>query len=129
MSQRLIRVNELLKREIAEDLFRLQPPGFQIGTVTVTRVETAPNLRQARVYVSVFNEPGEQSTETAVRWLNRHHAEIQKMVCARVKLKYTPRLHFKADYSLEQGDRVLALLSEIEEESASEGEAADEPQL
>lgn len=113
MSQRLARVNELLKREIAEDLFRLRPRDFEIGALTVTRVDVSPNLRHAAVYVSVFGY--EDRRAQIISYLNNNHAAIQQMVCKRVKLKYTPKLVFKCDTSLEQGDHVLTLLNELEE--------------
>ena len=114
MSNRLIRINELLKREIAEDIIRLQPPGFSLSSVTVTRVDISPDLREATVHVSVFNEDDE-TVATIVRYLNKKHADIQKMVFRRVKLKYTAKLYFKADNSLEEGDHVLNLLAALEE--------------
>ncbi len=114
MSNRLTRINELLKREIAEDIIRLQPPGFSLSSVTITRVDISPDLREATVHVSVFNEDDETVT-AIVRYLNKKHADIQKMVFRRVKLKYTAKLYFKADNSLEEGDNVLNLLAELEE--------------
>lgn len=114
MSNRLTRVNELLKREIAEDIRRLQPPGLSMTSVTVTRVDINQDLRAATVYVSVFNEDDETAT-AIVRYLNKNRANIQKMVCKRVKLKYTAKLTFKGDTSLEEGDSVLNLLADMEE--------------
>ncbi|MFC1467185.1 30S ribosome-binding factor RbfA [Verrucomicrobiota bacterium] len=114
MSNRLTRVNELLKREIAEDIMRLQPPEFSMASVTVTRVDVSPNLRSATVFVSVFNED-EETTTAIVRYLNKNRANIQKMVCSRVKLKYTAKLSFKGDTSLVEGDSVLNLLADMED--------------
>lgn len=114
MSNRLTRVNELLKREIAEDIMRMNPAGFAMTSVTVTRVDVSPDLRTATVYVSIFNADEETATEV-VRYLNKKRADIQKMVCRRVKLKYTPKLSFKGDTSLEEGDSVLNLLADMEE--------------
>lgn len=109
----MTRVNELLKREIAEDLMRMQPSGFSMSNITVTRVDVAPDLRSATAYVSIFNEDDETSVN-AVRYLNKNHGYIQKMVSSRVKLKYTPKLSFKADTSLVEGDSVLNMLADME---------------
>lgn len=113
---RLVRVNELLKREIAEDLYRnFAGSDFDSGSVTVTRVECAPDLRDANVFVSIFGHEDER--EGMINYLNRHRQEIIRLMVKRVKLKYTPRLHFILDESLEGGDNILAMLAEMEREN------------
>ena len=112
----MTRVNELLKREIAEDIRRLQPADFNMTSVTVTRVNVTSDLRQATVFVSVFNESDETVTEI-IRYFHKNRGNIQKMVSSRVKLKYTPKLEFKADHSIEEGDSVLNMLADMEQNS------------
>ena len=113
---RLVRVNELLKREIAEDLYRnYAGSDFDASAITVTRVECAPDLRDANVFVSIFGH--EDHREGMINYLNRHRQEIIRMMVKRVKLKYTPRLHFVLDESLEGGDNILAMLDEMEREN------------
>ncbi|HKL20279.1 MAG TPA: 30S ribosome-binding factor RbfA [Tichowtungia sp.] len=112
-NSRIIRVNELLKREIADDILRLfSGSRFDTGAVTVTRVETAPDLRDANVHVSIFGHENERTE--MIRFLNRHRKEIQARMSKHVKIKYTPRLHFKHDSSLEEGDRVLGILETLD---------------
>lgn len=112
-SARIIRVNELLKREIAVDIPRLfANSNFDTAAVTITAVETGSDLRDATVYVSIFGH--EETREGMIRFLNRHHAEIQARMSKRVILKYTPRLYFKLDESIESGDRVLGILSQLD---------------
>lgn len=112
-NSRIIRVNELLKREIADDILRLfSGTQFDTGAITVTRVETAPDLRDAGVFVSIFGHEDERVD--MIRFLNRHRKEVQTRLNKNVKIKYTPRLHFKHDTSLEEGDHVLGLLSELD---------------
>ena len=112
-SGRIIRVNELLKREIADDILRLfSSTKFDTGSITVTRVETAPDLRDANVYISIFGH--EEERIEMIRFLNRHRKDVQTRLSKNVKIKYTPRLHFKHDSSLEDGDRVLGILSELD---------------
>lgn len=112
-SLRIIRVNELLKREIAVDIPRLFiNTEFDTAAITVTRVETAPNLRDAAVYVSIFGHEDERSE--MLRFLNTRRKEIQSRMSRNVTLKYTPKLHFKADHSIENGDRVLEILSDLD---------------
>jgi ribosome-binding factor A len=113
---RLVRVNELLKREIAEDLYRnFSMTDFDASAVTVTRVDCAPDLRDANVYVSIFGHEDER--DGMIRYLNRHRQEIIRLMVKRVKLKYTPRLHFILDESIEGGDHILSILAEMEREN------------
>jgi len=119
-SGRIIRVNELLKREIAADIFRLFANGrFDTDAITVTRVETAPDLRDANVYVSIFGH--EEERVDMIRFLNRHRKAVQARMSKNVKIKYTPRLHFKHDTSIETGDRVLGILSQLDIPKDDEG--------
>lgn len=113
---RLVRVNELLKREIAEDLYRhFAMTDFDASAVTVTRVECAPDLRDANVHVSIFGHEDERGR--MIGYLNHHRQEIIRMMVKRVKLKYTPRLHFMLDESIESGDHILSILAELEREN------------
>lgn len=113
---RLVRVNELLKREIAEDLYRnFSMTDFDAAALTVTRVECTPDLRDANVFVSIFGH--EDNRDGMIRYLNRHRQEIVRMMVKRVKLKYTPRLHFVLDESIEGGDHILSLLADMEREN------------
>lgn len=113
---RLVRVNELLKREIAEDIHRnFSQSDFDCGSLTVTRVECAPDLRDANVYISIFGHEDER--DRMIAYLNRHRQEIIRLMIKRVKLKYTPRLHFVLDESIEGGDRILSMLAEMEREN------------
>lgn len=124
-STRIIRVNELLKREIAMDLPRLFAGGeFDTGAITVTRVETAPNLRDATVYVSIFGH--EEERNGMIRFLNGHRKEIQQRMSRHVIIKYTPRLHFKLDGSIENGDRVLEIMEQLDIPDDEPGEAGND---
>lgn len=113
---RLVRVNELLKREIAEDLYRnFSMSDFDASSLTVTRVECTPDLRDANVFVSIFGH--EEERNRMIGYLNRHRQEIVRLMVKRVKLKYTPRLHFILDESIEGGDHILSILAEMEREN------------
>ena len=113
---RLVRVNELLKREIAEDIHRnFSLSDFDTAAVTVTRVECAPDLRDANVFISIFGHEDER--DRMISYLNRHRQEVIRLMIKRVKLKYTPRLHFVLDESIEGGDRILSMLEEMEREN------------
>ena len=121
MSQRMVRVNELLKREIADDLYRIMnDAGFDLAAVTVTKVITSPDLRHAQVRVSIRGD--EEERMHMFRQLLNHRKDIQKKVGKNVTLKYTPQLKFELDDSLAKGDHVLHILHELEQEEAPDTE-------
>ena len=110
---RIIRVNELLKREIGDLLFRVMHANeFDLAAVTITRVETSKDLREARVYVSILGHEDQRPHMLAL--LSRRRGELQRRINKDVTLKYTPRLTFELDTSVEEGDHVLAVLAKLE---------------
>ncbi len=124
-SSRIIRVNELLKREIAADIHHLfSNTQFDTGAITVTRVETAPDLRDAAVHISIFEH--EEERVKMIRFLNKHRKAIQARMSKNVIIKYTPRLRFKLDTSIESGDRVLGILSELDIPEDGPGKAGND---
>lgn len=132
-TQRIDRVNELLQREIAQSLYRIRfDEELDLAKVTVSRVICSPDLRKARVLISVLEtvDPGPTSAEV-VRALNRRRKDIQQMMAAHVVLKYTPHLQFTADDSQEGASRVLDLLDHLppfaEDTAGEDGDAPEEP--
>lgn len=110
---RLTRINELLRREIGECIFRLiHENQFDLAAVTITHVFISSDLRTARVLVSIRCPPNQRPAMLAL--LQRHRPQIQEDIARKVVLKYTPRLSFALDTSLEEGDRVLNLLSTLD---------------
>lgn len=113
---RLTRVNQLLKQEIAESLFRVvNDPGADIASVTVTRVVTSSNLRNAKVYVSIRGDEAHQ--EQLLNLIKHHRKEIQSNIAKHVVLKYTPQVSFELDHSIEKGDHILNLIAKLEDEN------------
>ncbi|MDP6629943.1 MAG: 30S ribosome-binding factor RbfA [Kiritimatiellia bacterium] len=112
----MTRVNELLKREISTALFRMLAPEERVDTaaVTVTHVITSRNLRHARVLISILGHEDERGT--IMSQIRDHRVEIQQWINRNMKLKYTPKLDFELDTSVEQGDHVLGILQEMEDE-------------
>jgi len=113
--KRIDRVNSLLRREIGEALYHVfSGEDFDLAAVTITEVDCAPNLRTAKVMVSVF---GHDDTRTRmISQLSRKAKELQSIINRDLTLKYTPRLQFKLDMSVEKGDHVLDILSRMDEE-------------
>ena len=110
---RLERINSLLKRVIAESMFTvLQGDTVAPGLVTVTEVACGKDLRDATVRVSIFGD--EALKETALRHLKHNARKFQAIINREVRLKFTPRLDFQLDRSLEKGDEVLAIISRLE---------------
>lgn len=111
-SDRMRRVNELLKREIAILVERMDFQ-FPNGVVSISKVDTSPDLRHARVGVSILGG-GEEERQSVLRALRKARGHIQSELAGNVTLKYTPVLEFALDASIESGDRVLAILAEME---------------
>ena len=109
---RLERVNSLLKRVIAEAMFTvMQGDTIQPGFITVTGVSCGKDLRDATVRVSVFGD--DKMKQTAIQHLRHHARRFQEIINREVKIKFTPRLNFQLDLSLEKGDEVLAILNSL----------------
>jgi len=84
----------------------------RIGFATITDVETEPDLRHARVWVSVIGTPAER--DAAIAALSRAMPFIRHELGVRLRIKRIPELHVRLDDTLERGTRVLRLLSELE---------------
>ena len=109
---RLERVNSLLKRVIAESMFSvMQGDSVAPGLITVTGVHCGKDLRDATVSVSVFGD--DALKETAMQHLKHNARRFQQIINREVRMKFTPRLTFKLDLSLERGDEVLAILDKL----------------
>ena len=121
MSQRTERVDELLRQEIGAMLTRdLADP--RLGFTTVTEVETTPDLRHAKVWVSVIGRP-EERTE-AVTALRHAVPFIRHELGRKLRLRRIPELHVVLDDTAERGTRILRLLSELEAGDAAITDAA-----
>lgn len=109
MSTRTVRINELMQREISDILRR----HFQAEAVamTVTEVRVAPDLRDARVFVSIVGSAEVMAEK--LRWLRRQGPFIREELARRIVLKYLPRMQYVLDESTVAGNRVLKILDEI----------------
>jgi ribosome-binding factor A len=120
---RIERVNALIRREIGESLFHIMnEQAFDLAAVTVTHVITSRNLRTARVLVSIRGTEEEKTRMLGL--LRRHRPEIQQTINRDLTLKYTPKLHFDLDRSVEEGDHVLDILTHLDD---GKPEGSDSP--
>src|SRR3954471_19286023 len=109
MAQRMRRVNELMREVIGSAIAaELEDP--RIGFVTVTSVETSPDLRSARVYVSVLGT--EEEREASLAGLRSSHGVLQSTIANGMCMKRTPTLTFEYDDTVERGDRITRLLED-----------------
>ena len=112
MADRMRRVNEAVREVVSARLAEgLRDP--RIGFVTVTSVETSPDLRQARVYVSVLGSDDERAETLA--GLESAHGLLQQTVASELRLKHTPTLQFVFDESIDRGMRISELLDESDD--------------
>lgn len=117
MTERMPRVNQLIKQELADLLtrgLRTELPAF----TTITDVSVTADLRIARVAVSVFGDADDQ--EDVLEILAEESGRLRYEIGKRVRLKYTPELQFKLDHGFEHADRMDELFDEIHESAESE---------
>ena len=106
---RMRRVNEVI-REVLGAAIATDLKDPRIGFVTVTGVETSPDLRAARVYVSVLGS--EEDRERTLEGLSSSHGFLQSRINDELRMKRTPTLTFHYDESVERGTRISRLLDE-----------------
>ena len=110
MSNRTVRVNELIQREIS-DILRKRYQSESVA-ITIAEVRVSPDLRDARVFVAVIGD--EDTAEQKLRWLRSKAVEIREEVSRRIVLKYLPKFEYVLDHSAIRGARILQMLDAIE---------------
>ena len=108
MKHRMLRINEVVKRELS--ILITREITFENALVTINQVDVTSDLKSAHVYVSVL---GAGRVE-AMNKLEENRAMLQADLARHVVLKYTPHLIFHLDDSVERGARVIEILQEIE---------------
>ena len=108
-ADRMRRVDEAV-REVLSDAIAQQVKDPRVGFVTVTAVETAPDLRRARVFVSVLGEQGVR--QRSLQGLRSAHGVIQRSIAGQIHMKRTPTLTFQYDDTAEKADRMHRLLGD-----------------
>ena len=109
MTDRMRKVNELLREILSEAVLELKDP--RIGFVTITGVRTSPDLSHATVFVSVLGS--ERKRKRSLEGLGAAHGVLQARVAREVRLKRTPTLTFEYDPTVEEGVRMSKLIDEL----------------
>ncbi len=118
-TNRIGRINEEIQRELSELLRNVKDPRVQKTMISITRVQTTPDLRYAKVYFSVLDKDLARETgkglKSAGGWLRRE-------LGARLSLRYTPELVWEEDTSITHGARIFDILAtlDIPEDAAEE---------
>jgi len=103
------RVNGVIREVLGESIStELEDP--RIGFVTITAVETSPDLRSARVFVSVLGSDEEK--DSTLKALASAHGVLQSAIASQTRMKRTPTLTFHYDDTPEQSERIQRLLGE-----------------
>jgi ribosome-binding factor A len=104
---RLRRVNEAVRQVLSDAITQdLKDP--RVGFVTVTGVDVSPDLRHARVYVSVLGDAA--AKEGSLDGLRAAHGYLQRRIAGELRLKHTPTLNFAIDDSIDRGMRISELI-------------------
>ncbi|HTU31734.1 MAG TPA: 30S ribosome-binding factor RbfA [Solirubrobacteraceae bacterium] len=127
---RMRRVDEAM-RMVLSDAIATDLKDPRIGFVTVTAVKTSPDLRHARVYVSVLGSEDERAA--SIEGLRSAHGYLQRRLAGELTLKHTPTLTFEYDDSVDRGMRITELLDQVgdRDSQASQSDlevAPDDPQ-
>jgi len=112
-TSRMRRVDEAV-RAVLSDAITQEIKDPRVGFVTVTAVKTSPDLRHARVYVSVLGD--EETRADSLLGLNSAHGFLQRRVASELRLKHTPTLAFEYDDTVDRGIRLSALLDDRDED-------------
>ena len=113
---RMRRVDEAV-RAVLSDVITQEIKDPRVGFVTVTAVKTSPDLRHARVYVSVLGD--EPTRADSLDGLRSAHGFLQRRIASELRLKHTPTLEFEYDDTVERGIRLSALLDDRDEQDGA----------
>lgn len=116
-TDRMRRVNESVRQVLSESVGDLKDP--RIGFVTITGVETSPDLRHAKVFVSVLGSA--KKRDATISGLNSSHGVLQAALAKELRMKRTPQLTFQYDPTVERGVRLSALIDELNPEDNRDG--------
>ena len=118
MTRRAERVSNMIRHEISELLHEQANDPRLGGFISVTRVSTSPDLKQAKIYVSVLAEKAEK--QEILQGFKSATGFFRKELAGRLTLRYVPELSFQIDDSIEQGARILELIDQVTADDVSD---------
>ena len=117
MSIRTERVSSFLKEEVGA-IIEKEFSGASVGFVTVTDVHISPDLRNAKIYISVMGD--ENIKEKSLDTLNQNSKHIRHIIGSHLQMKFTPSVEFFLDDTLDRVEKIDAILKKIHDDSSSE---------
>ena len=118
-SNRIGRINEEIQKELASLIRNLKDPRVQDTMISITHVETTPDLRFAKVYVSFLQE---DKAEGALKGLKSAGGYLRRELSHALNLRYTPELVWALDDSITYGAKMLALINSLEVEKDADSD-------
>ena len=120
-SNRIGRINEEIQKELASLLRNLKDPRVQSTMISITHVETTPDLRYAKVYASFLDE---SKANEALKGLKSAGGYLRRELGAALNLRYTPELVWALDDSITYGAKMLKLINSLEVKSDEQSDEA-----
>ena len=121
-SNRIGRINEEIQRELSDLLRELKDPRVHKTMLSITRVETTPDLRYAKIFISLLDK---EYTRETLAGLNSSAGYLRRELGRSLRLRYTPELQWQADDSITHGAHILEILSKLDIPEDTDDEAAD----
>ena len=119
-SNRIGRINEEIQKELSSLLRSVKDPRVQDTMISITHVETTPDLRYAKVYVSFLQQ--EKAAET-MKGLKSAGGWLRRQLSSALQLRYTPELVWALDDSITYGAKMLELINSLEVSSDGESDS------
>ena len=113
-SNRIGRINDEIRKELAELLRNVKDPRVQGTMISITRVEATPDLRYAKVYASFLQE---EKAADALKGLKSASGYLRRELGSALNLRYTPELVWELDDSITYGAKMLKLINSLEVKS------------
>ena len=121
-SNRIGRINEEIQKELADLLRELKDPRVHKTMLSITRVETTPDLRYCKVYVSLLDK---EFTKETIAGLKSSSGYLRRELGRSLNLRYTPELQWQADDSITHGAHILDILSKLDIPEDTDDETSD----
>ena len=109
-SNRIIRINEEIQKELSDLIRNLKDPRVQGTMISITRVETTPDLRWTKVYVSFLQE---DKAQDALKGLKSGSGYLRRELGRTLNLRYTPEIQWSLDDSITYGAKMLKLINNL----------------